>query len=479
MSLSIEQQRASAAVQTHLIGVCGAGMKALAEYLVSAGARVTGSDLSTDSRTATTLRSQGVELYAGHAASHLPPQCRRVVHSAAIPADNPERVAARAANLPLISYPKFIAELSRMRQTIGIAGTHGKSTTTAAIASLLSASGPAPDVLCGAEVIDTGRNGWSGDSRRLVVECCEYRRHFLDVAINTLLLTGIEWDHVDSFASLNDTLDAFVRLLRHIPQQGRVIYNGDCRSSRRAIAAARIEHCCAGPQVVSVGWGPDNDWRITDCTEMGWGSTFDLVGPNDRLGTFVTRLPGRHNVSNLALAAVGAFVLNAPASDILRAVERFSGVWRRLQQLGEWRGMTLIDDYAHHPTAVQAVLNTVHRAYPKRFVRIVFQPHQAQRTIAMSGDFCRALSLADSVTVLPAFAAREVDSQLAETTSRNLVDSLRKLGRPARFIASLDHVLPTLETEGRPGDVVLLAGAGSIERVADEFTFRLCRNHAG
>jgi UDP-N-acetylmuramate--alanine ligase len=463
----------------HLIGVCGAGLRALAELLSDSGCRVSGSDLTLNPRTAAVLRTAGVDLRAGHSAENLPAACERVIHSAAVPPDNCERAAALARGTPVQSYPQFLGELTRRRDAVCIAGTHGKSTTTALVSALLSRDGRGPDVLCGAEVIGRARAGWAGDGRRLVVESCEFRRHFLQLTPHTLVVTGIEWDHVDCFGSLSDTVDAFAALMRRVREDGLLIYRGDCRASRRAVAAARMDRRCTGPRVVSCGSGVDCDWRFVSRCAAGGGSTVELRGPDEESVRLNVPLRGLHNAQNAALAAVAALESGLSAEQVTAGVAAFGGVRRRLEYLGEWRGMTLFDDYAHHPTALRAVLAALREEFPQRRLLAAFEPHQVQRTLTFRDDFADALCGADRSWVAPVYAARETAGGAIQNAAGCLVQAVAARGGKCELADSLDHLPAALETDGRPGDVVVLCGAGAMEQVADELSVRLRRNHAG
>jgi UDP-N-acetylmuramate--alanine ligase len=498
----------------HLIGIGGAGMCSLAEFLVEAGCRVTGSDLDPSPRSLRRLAARGINVQRGHQAAAFPVACEVVVYSAAVPPTSPERVAAAERGCPQLSYPQFLGGLTRQGDAICIAGTHGKSTTAAAVAMLLRClglpvplfsggelaggmGGPAASLAASrpgktpaartsgsgacAEILSpAGRRACGGaESRLMVVESCEYRRHFLHLAPRTLLLTGIEWDHVDCFDSLGEVIDAFAAFLRKVPEEGVVLYRGDCPAVQRAVSAARIRGRCSGPRVISFGWSGDVDWRLVERRQRRWSSTVLLAGPREERLELEVPLPGWHNALNVASAALICVELGWAWEEIAAAVRTFPGIRRRLEPLGEWRGMTLLDDYAHHPTAVRAVLTTLREEYPGRPLRVIFQPHQAQRTRSFREAFAAALREADAVHLLPPYTAREQESAEAEVASLAVIEMLRASGAPAELIPSLDHVWETLETEGRPGDVVVLMGAGSIERIADDCSVRLRRHHAG
>jgi UDP-N-acetylmuramate--alanine ligase len=221
------------------------------------------------------------------------------------------------------------------------------------------------------------------------------------------------------------------------------------------------------------------DWRLVERRRRRWASTVVLVGPGDERCELDVPLPGWHNALNAAAAAVACVELGGAWEEIIAAVREFPGIHRRLEPLEEWRGMTLLDDYAHHPTAVRSVLTTLREEFPSRALRVVFQPHQVLRTRVFQESFAEALSAADAVHLLPACPARERETPEAEAVSLAVRELVRARGRSAGLIPSLDRVWETLETEGRPGDVVVLMGAGTIDRIADDCSVRLRRHHAG
>lgn len=463
----------------HLVGVCGAGLRALAEYLRDRGCRVTGSDAQPAAAVLRALQATGTTVTIGHAAGNVPADCQRLIYSAAVPENNPERLAALARGIVQQSYPQFLGELTRSRDAVCVAGTHGKSTTTALLGSILSRSERRCDLICGGELLSSGRAGWAGTSGQLVIESCEFRRHFLQLTPHALAITGVEWDHVDCFGSLSDTVDAFAGLLRRVREDGLVVYRSDCRGSRRAITAARMDRRCTGPRVVSCGIAAEADWRIVSRIARPGSSIVELSGPEEERLRLTIPLPGAHNVLNAVVAAVTSLELGTDTAQVADAVARFSGLRRRLQYLGEWRGMSLWDDYAHHPTAVKAVLSALREEYPSRRLAVVFQPHQVQRTDVFRDAFAEALSMANHCWLLPAYAARETHADYGLDASQRLLDRIAIPGGRATLVPSLDRLFDTLETEGRPGDVVVLMGAGSLERMADEFTLQLRRHHAG
>ena len=461
-----------------MVGICGAGMRALAEWLTDRGCRVTGSDAAPNDRAQRSLASLGITVRRSDAQQSLPNDCEQLIYSAAVPADNPERVAARSHAVPQASFPQMLGELTRQKRSVCVAGTHGKSTTTALIAALLQSVGRHPDVICGAEMNGFERSGWAGNGDWLVAEACEFRRHFLHLTPHTLVVTGIEWDHVDCYRSLSETIDAFAALMRRVPAEGCLILNGDCAATRKSLAIAGLDHAKRGPRVVLCGVDAANDWKLAARVQLTKSTVVEVRGPDRRILRFTLPMLGGHNTMNAVIAGACCHELGVDDRQI-PDVSQFGGVKRRLEYISDWRGMTLYDDYAHHPTAVLAVLAALRQVHPGRRLLAVFEPHQVRRTNQFRGAFAEALRGADRSWVLPVYAAREnVEAATVEASTR-LAKAARLSGMDTSCLESLDHVLPTLETEGRPGDVVVLMGAGKIERIADEFTFGFRRHHAG
>jgi UDP-N-acetylmuramate--alanine ligase len=443
-------------------------MKALAEWLTDRGCGVTGSDVAPSPRTLAGLQAMSIAVRLGHDASNVPSGCDRLIYSPAVGEENPERAAAVKRGIVQQSYPEFIGELSRRFETVCVAGTHGKSTVTGMLGWMLKAGErgtgerqPSNHVICGAELAGIHRSGWAGAGRRLILEACEFRRHFLNLSPRIAVVLGIEWDHVDCYPDLEAAVNAFAEFLRRVPDDRLIIANGDCRATQRAVELAQANRS-APPRVVTFGNHPEADWR--------WDST-----PRP----LMIHLPGEHNRMNALAAAVAAHELGLDWDEIAQSLASFPGMRRRLQWIGEWRGATVFDDYAHHPTAVSAAVRALREAHHDCRLRVVFQPHQVRRTRAMLQEFAQALAGADQVRLLPAYGAREGADGQGTAASRELVEAVRVHCQDVDWFPSLDHVWNALETDARSGDVVVLMGAGSIERIADELSRRFCRNHAG
>jgi len=447
-------------------------MKALAELLLDQGWVVTGSDIRPASEIATACGRGKLRIHTGHGHLQAVAAADLIVYSPAIPESNPELVRARAEGIATLSYTEMLGTLMESRTGVCIAGTHGKSTTTAMVAHILESSDMSPTVLIGAEMLGRSRNGWSGSSDVFVAESCEYQQGFLNLHPDHAVILGIEQDHFDCYSSLDDLTSAFARFAERIPAGGRLMIRADCPVAQAAArsATARTE---------TFGLESGADLWATDLRDLKPGTRF-RVFERERFITEIT-LPsaGRHNVINALAAVALCRSLDVPVSRIRSAVAEFPGVRRRFENVGSWRGVTLIDDYAHHPTAVRATLATARSLFDARRIWAVFEPHQVSRTEALLDEFATSFDDADEVLLAPVFAAREkVSRQVCRSVQRRLADRIQQTGKPVRALSSLDHITATLEDATRPGDVLITMGAGTVDRVCHEFTRRLQRNYS-
>ncbi len=455
----------------HLVGICGSGMKALAEMLSGLGWTVSGSDWQPPPNSLEKLGRKGFQVHRGHSADFVPGDADLLVYSPAIAAFNPERIRAEQLGLPQWSFHELLGELMKTRIGVSIAGTHGKSTTTAMVASVLRDAGLSPSAVIGAELVSNGVSGWAGESKLFVVESCEYQKNFLTLSPTHAVLTGIEADHFDCFHNLMETREAFAEFASQLPSHGHLIIRGDCESTRVAAASSLA-------QIETFSLRDCSDWWAADLRPTSEGLHF-RVFYGDRFFTEVSlRVPGRHNVLNAIAAVAMCHHLGVSANAIRAGLSEFRGTKRRFEVLGSWHGVTLIDDYAHHPTAVQATLQTAREQFPGRRLLCAFQPHQESRTRALLEDFAESLGSADEVFLAPIFTAREAGSATAEQTNAELAELIASRGQSARLLPSLDRLMDELDDAARPGDVLITMGAGDINRIQHELTRRLQRHSA-
>lgn len=453
----------------HLVGICGSGMKALAELLSGQGWKISGSDLHLTGETPQALANRGLRLHQGHQGAFLPDDAELLVYSPAISPQNPERLAAAERGLPQRSYTQMLGDLMSGRTGLSIAGTHGKSTTTAMTGCILTDAGYDPSVIVGAEVRGRNANGWGGLGEHFVAESCEFQRGFLDLNPRYAAILGIETDHFDCFRNLDETVAAFAEFAEKLPSHGGLVIRDEAASIRAARAAT--------VPFETFSLEPTSDWWATDLRPTREGTQFRIFRHGEYFTDAALRVPGEHNVLNALAAAAICSMAGASASEIRQGLNAFCGIKRRLEPVGTWRGVSLVDDYAHHPTAVRASLETVRRQYPGRRIWCVFQPHQVSRTQALMSDFATSFQAADEVLIVPVFAAREKVRQEPVETARELASRIETSGVSARFCSALDQSISTLEDGLRPGDVLVTMGAGDIGQVHHAFTQRLQRHY--
>jgi UDP-N-acetylmuramate--alanine ligase len=469
-------------------------MKGLAELLVSRGWRVSGSDGALDPAATglEQLRRAGVTLVGHHAAENVPVDTEVLVHSAAVPSENVERARGRELGIPELTYSRMLGRLMRESRGVCVSGTHGKSTTTALAGWMLEQLGERPDVVVGAEFRHTGRNGWAGGGDWLVAESCEFQKSFLDHAPRAAAILSIEPDHFDCYGSLGEIEAAFEEFAALVPADGTlVIPAGDAivaRVSRRARGRI-VTFGLSGPFNTS----PVADWwgRILpyETERPHQGERFEWGRGDQRLGVIESPLSGEHNVRNVlaAIALVASawedagrgVIDGAVAARLGEAVQTFPGLRRRFEVLCESPRAVLIDDYAHHPTEIRAVLEGGRRAYPGRPVVVAFQGHQVSRTRMLLEEFAAALASADRVLVTPIFAAREAGGDACREWGEALANRTRELGTNARFVPSLDHVPSTMDDPGSVPELWMTLGAGDIHRTHHALARRIQRHHDG
>jgi UDP-N-acetylmuramate--alanine ligase len=452
--------------RAHLIGVGGTGMQALAEYLHDAGWTLSGSD---DTSIPVTLKARGLQFQRGHHSSAVPPATDLVIHSAAVNSTNPELVRAAEQQIPILSYARVLGILTRQTRAICIAGTHGKSTTAAMTAHLLEWGTVRPSAIVGAETIGRHCSGWQGTSDLLVLESCEYRKHFLGLTPAHAVVTGIESDHFDCFPDRNSIIEAFGEFVSLVPAEGTLaIPAGDLdvwslvKRTKASIVTYGID-CSADWNARQLYVGPDE-------------TRFELHHRERSLGDVQIRVPGRHNVMNALAAVTVSSGLGLDHRVLMTGLESFRGIRRRFELLARNEDYVLIDDYAHHPTAVRETLSTTRDMFPGRRILCLFQPHQISRTKRLLEEFGASLALADEVWIAPVFTARESHAHEAIGWSERLAEGCRLAGGNAQSFDTLDRLVPTLEDKARSGDVILTVGAGNINRIHHELIGRLFRN---
>jgi UDP-N-acetylmuramate--alanine ligase len=441
----------------HLIGIGGAGLSAIATVLLQQNHSVTGSDQRASAATRR-LEQQGITVFIGQRPENLADSIDVVVISSAIATDNPELVAARSRGLRVVKRAEWLGEMMSGYNGIAIAGTHGKTTTTAMTAFLLRQAGLDPTFIVGGFVPQINTNAAAGTGPAFVIEADEYDYMFLGLRPTTAVITIVEWDHPDIFTQPEDLWRAFTRFVTLIPEEGMLIGCGDAPGVKKVLTGAR-------GQVVTYGFNRDNDWQATDPQpNQKGGSDFQISGPTLKQPVPVSlSVPGRHNILNALAALIVAHQQGMAPAEAAAILGAFQGVDRRFQVLGETGGITVIDDYAHHPTEIKATLAAARSRFPNHTIWAVFQPHTFSRTRTLLADTAGAFGDADRVAVLDIYPAREQDD--GSVHSRNVVDRMDH--EQAEYIGSVTEAVGILPSVLEAPAVLITLGAGDSHLVAE------------
>ena len=442
----------------HFIGVGGCGMRGLAAFVLREGGRVSGSDVKAGQATEDLVRL-GAAIRIGHAAAHVPEGADLVVASAAVKPDNPELVEARRRGLPVRKYAEFLGDLMKIRQGIAVSGTHGKSTTTAMVSHALAHAGLDPSYVIGAEVPQLGGGSHVGAGPHLVVEACEYDRSFLNYRARAAAILNVEEDHLDYYRDMAEIRGAFADFAAGIAADGLLVVSGADLGAREAAAAARA-------RVVTFGIGGQWDWRAEHPEADRGRFAFEAYRSGDLYAAVRLRLAGRHHVLNALAVLALADWAGAPAEAVAEALGSFEGVERRMQVLGAAGGVTVVDDYAHHPTEIQVTLKAARDRFGPKRLWVVFQPHQHSRTRFLLKDFARALTVADKIIVPDIYFVRDSENERQAVSSSDLVGEVQALGADALYIKDFGSIQRYLLESLAPGDVLMTMGAGDVYRVA-------------
>ena len=443
----------------HFIGIGGIGMSGIAEILLSLGMKVSGSDLRRGPVT-DRLAQLGATIYEGHDAANLA-GATVVVTSSAVGAANPEVVEAHARKIPVIQRAEMLAELMRLKYGIAIAGMHGKTTTTSMVASVLSAGGLDPTVVVGGRVDALGSNARLGTTQYLVAEADESDRSFLKLSPILAVVTNLDREHMDCYRDMEDVERAFLAFMDRVPFYGAVTACIDNPLLKGILPRARR-------RVFTYGVDAGADFRL-EFVQAGQGrfARFLVHTAQGPLGPFELHVPGRHNVLNATAAVAIAHQLGVDAEKIADGLNRFRGVDRRFQQRGAARGVTVVDDYGHHPTEIRATLAAARECGYRR-IHVVFQPHRFTRTLDLMDQFSGAFHDADTLAVLPIYAASEepIPGVTAERLAECIQDSSRAQGPAVQFAPDFAAAVAAAVAQAREGDLILTLGAGSVSQLA-------------
>ena len=442
----------------HFAGIGGSGMSGIAEVLHNMGFQISGSDIA-ENDTVLRLRAMGMRIAVGHAAANVGP-AEALVYSSAITEDNVEVLEALRNKLPVIPRAEMLAELMRMKFSLAVAGTHGKTTTTSMIAAILTQARLDPTYVVGGRLKVEGSGAKLGSSRYLVAEADESDGSFLKLFPTIAVVTNIENDHLEFYGSMKKLVQAFRQFADKVPFYGAVILNHDDANVRRIMPLIR-------KKIVTFGFAAGADLRAVKVRTSGFASRYELVTPGGSLGPVTLNVGGRHNVAN-SLAAIGAALEVGVDLDTIRAaLSRFALPERRFQVLYSSPGLLLIDDYAHHPSEIKATLKTLRSCGRQRLVA-VFQPHRFTRLRLLMKQFAAAFRSADLLVIAQLYTANQ--DEIAGVNSQALAAAIRAHGQPRVFcLESFAQISEFLKGELRDGDSLAFLSAGNLTRLAHDF----------
>lgn len=452
-------------LRVHMIGVGGAGMSAAAALLLRHGARVSGSDLLPFDGLGALVRD-GARVSVGLQDDGIESDVDLVVASAAVPETNGEYASALRRGKRILKYAELLGLLMEHHRGVSIAGTHGKSTTTAMTAHLFRAAGLDPSFIVGARSNQLGGGSGRGSGEHLIVESCEFNRSFLHQRPESAVILNVEPDHLDFFGSFDAVIEAFGAFAANVRADGLLLVNGDDAAARAS--GARAKTC-----VETFGLGDACDWRATNLRADRGCYRFDVSRCGERVCETSLSIPGIHNVSNALAAIAQAHHAGGDPALLGGALPEFAGIDRRMSVRAESSGMTVVDDYAHHPTEIRVTLEAARNRFSPDRMFVVFQPHQAARTQHFMEEFASVLCDADEVIVPNVYGARESDAAQCFAGSAQLASRICDGGGKARHVPVLGDCADEVMRFARAGDLILTMGAGDVWKVADALVERI------
>ena len=445
-------------VSIYFVGIGGISMSGLAEILNHAGFRVSGSDLR-QSAVTKMLEEQGIPVFYGQRAENITPDIDCAVFTSAIHPDNPEYQAILTQKIPYLSRAELLGQIMRnYDMPIAVSGTHGKTTTTSMISEILLHADTDPTLSVGGMLKSIGGNIRIGSSGYFVTEACEYTNSFLSFFPRIGLILNIEEDHLDFFKDLEDIRNSFRRFAQLLPEDGCLIINGGIEHPEEITAGLKC-------RVITFGFSDKCDYYADNVRYDALGhSAFEVHGPDGSVHSYQLKVPGEHNICNALAAIALSGLLQLEASKVSAALAAFNGTDRRFEYKGKIGGVTVIDDYAHHPSEISATLHAAQN-YPHKELWCVFQPHTYTRTKAFLADFARALSLADHVVLADIYAARETDT--LGISSETLQQEIIRGGHECYYFPSFDEIENFLLENCTTGDLLITMGAGDVHKIGE------------
>ncbi len=459
-SLSTHSQSLWIGRHVHMVGIGGSGMRAVAQMLIGQGATVSGSDAVTSGAIHRLIQA-GASIHIGHHPESIPAECDLVVYSVAVHEQNPELVAARKRGIELMKYSQVLGRLMSQQVGIAVAGTHGKSTTSAMLAYAIRHAGLDPSYIIGAAVDQLGGPSDVGTGKHFVAEACEFDRSFLNLSPHYSVILNIEEDHLDCYRDIDDIVEAFRAFAGRTPPEGLIVANGEDRYVLSAVASAAC-------RVETFGMDEHCHWR-GQLRRMDRGRVvMDVTYQGRPFGRIRTPLPGMHNAYNTLSAIAILYHLGVDYRNIPYRLENFKGARRRMTFKGRAGGIDVVDDFAHHPTEIQATLKAIRQAYEPDRLICVFQPHQHSRTRFLLKDFARSFGLADEVILPDIYFVRDSHREKDYVSADDLAAQIRLNGGSASYLQTFDRINHYLQKHLKPGDLLVTMGAGDVWKIADD-----------
>lgn len=444
----------------YFIGIGGISMSGLAEILAERGCRVSGTDIK-ESPVTRHLQSLGITVHFGHDAENITDDLDYVIYTAAIHPDNPEYLAAQQKNIPLMDRAHLLGHImAEYPNSIAVAGTHGKTTTTSMVSEVLLAANADPTITVGGILPTIGSNLKIGHSPYFVAEACEYFDSFLQFQPLIGVILNIESDHLDYFKNLENIRRSFHAFAERIPQKGLLVINREIDD----VAALTANLSCA---VETFSLHTEADWQARNIIHEADGkNSFDVYYQGEYFGSIHLNVPGEHNIANALAAIASAHFLGISHADCRKGLQHFTGTDRRFQRKGEKNGITVIDDYAHHPTEIRAALAAAKKVR-HRTTWCVFQPHTYSRTKFLFDEFGEAFTDADEILIADIYAARETDD--GTINAEMLAARIAQAGKSARYVGDFEAIRAYLEAHCQPGDLLMTVGAGDVFKIGEAF----------
>ena len=447
--------------RVHFIGIGGISMSGFAELLLNKGFKVSGSDAH-KSKITERLETLGINIVYSNVAENIPAECDVVVYTAAVHPDNPELMEAKRRNIPCLDRAEMVGDIMlHYKRNISIAGTHGKTTTTSMMSLVLLAAGLDPTISVGGVLDAIGGNVRDGSLNNMVIESCEYTDSFLKFHPTHAIITNIEAEHLDYFKNLETERDSYRKFTELLPADGLLVIGKEIPDHEALFKAVKCPVITYSNHDTSADYyASDISYNEYDCAE------FTLMHKGEALFKVKLNVPGEHNVANATGVCAMALNCGIDASDITKGLDTFTGTERRFEKKGVFGGVTVIDDYAHHPTEMEATLHAAQK-YPHKTLWCVFQPHTFSRTISFREEICKALSLSDKIILVDIYAAREQDTGVI--SSRMLADDIKtKYGKDVYYFSSFDEAEKFLLVNCEPGDLLITMGAGNVVKIGED-----------